>query len=75
MPPFPEEGIVRVEIKFKTGSTVEKQYRDFESLGAVISYVVSTASCPLQRMAEQINKPPGLAVELTSVNMLGKVRN
>lgn len=39
------------------------------------SRLVGMASFILQRMAEQINKSSGLAVELMSVNMLGKLKN
>lgn len=60
------------------GLTMQKQYRDLKSVrvpNLLHTRLVSTVSFNLQRMAEQINKLSGLAAELTSVNMLGKVKN
>lgn len=60
------------------GLTVQKQYRDLKSVrvpNLLHNRLVNTASCNLQRMAEQTTKLSGLAAELTSVNMLGKVKN
>lgn len=76
--PFLRRRYSKTGDKFQIGQTVQKQERDlrnFRALNLLHTKLVSIASCNLQRMAEQINKSSGLAAELTSVNMLGKVKN